>query len=381
MVYLDSSATTRVLDEAVSACIYAMEHEYGNPSSLHKMGFEAEKLIISAKNALAQALFCKAEEVLFLSGATEANNLALFGAANAQKRQGNRIITTAVEHPSVLEPLKVLEKQGFEVIYLSPDENGCYTADMFEEAVDEKTVLVSSMWVNNENGIVLPIEEIGKAVKRKNPRTIYHVDGVQGFLKLPLRLKSEEIDLMSLSGHKVNAPKGVGVLYAKGKTRLVPQMYGGGQQGGVRSGTESVPLISSFGAAVLAQKEDCFKKAQEYRDLKAYLKESASACEGICFFEDIYDKCDFAPHILTLSLKGVKSEVLLHFLEAKGIMVSSGSACAKGKKSHVLSQFPFWRDRIDSSIRISFGRETSKEDLDRLSSALTEADKCLTKIK
>lgn len=382
-VYLDNSATTKPVRQAVEACVFAMEHEYGNPSSLHKMGFEAEKLLLDAKARISAMLSCQKEEILFLSGATEANNLAIFGTAKALQRKGKRIITTAIEHPSVLEPMNELLKQGFDVVFLSPNKDGVYTKEMFADAVDDNTILVSTMWVNNENGMVLPIEEIGDEIKRKNPNVIYHVDGVQGFLKLPIKLKTAKIDLFSVSGHKVCAPKGIGALYVKSKTRLERIIYGGGQQGGIRSGTEAVPLISAFGAAVLAQSDSYLKKAEEHQTLKEYVKDALSGNEGVGFFEDSFTAAKFAPHILSISVKGIPAEVLLHFLESKEIFVSSGSACAKGKKSHVLSEFAKLDKRVaeqlNSTIRVSFGQDTTVAELDRLKEGLLEGISAIKK--
>lgn len=352
-----------------------METEYGNPSSLHRMGYRAEQMVNRAAEQLAAALFCEPKEILFTSGATEANNLALFGCAEANRRRGNTIITTAIEHPSVLEPAAVLEKQGFRVKYLKPDAGGSYTPQQFAEAVDEDTILVSCMFVNNETGLIQPVEEIAAACKRRNPQVVVHSDAVQGFLRQPLRVKSSQLDLVSVSGHKVQAPKGIGALYVRRGVRLLPRVFGGGQQGGVRSGTEPVPLIAAFGAAAEAQREQVRAGQARYEALKAQLCAACRDIPGVT----VHSTSLCAPHIVSLSVQGIRSEILLHYLEEFEIYVSSGSACAKGKHSHVLEAVGVERRAADETIRVSFGADTTGEMVEQLVSRLAEANRCLAK--
>lgn len=376
-IYLDNSATTKVCPAAVEAVVQAMQTDYGNAASLHRKGFEAEQLLVHAKKTLAFALSCGENEIYFTSGATESNNLALIGAAQAAKRRGKKIITTAIEHPSVLETMTYLETQGFEVVRLLPDADGKYSPDAFYQAIDEQTILVSSMFVNNETGLVLPVLEIARAVKRKNPQTLFHTDAVQGFLKLPLKLKNSHIDLLSASGHKIYAPKGVGLLYVKKGVRIQPLFYGGGQQNGIRVGTDSVALIAGLAAAVQENQNRLKEHELHYRSLKAHLLSLAEEIPEIA----INSPSDAAPFVVNLSVEKIRSEIMLHYLEQSGIFVSSGSACSKGAHSHVLEAFGLNRSRIDTALRISFSPETTMEDLDFLVFKLKEGIASLAKTK
>lgn len=377
-IYLDNSATTKPCDAAISACIQAMEQNYGNPSSLHRKGFEAEQLVTKAKQELAKALSCEPNEILFTSGATESNNLAIVGSVHANKRKGNKIITTAIEHPSVKEAMQMLEQQGFIVQEILPREDGTYHEMDFFQEVDEKTVLVSCMWVNNETGLILPVEKIAKAAKRKNPNTIVHVDAVQGFLKLPIKLKNSGIDLLSVSGHKVYAPKGIGTLYCKKGIRLIPQTFGGNQQNGIRSGTEATPLIAAFGAAVESQREQVLERAEHYQQLRSYLVERLNEIPDV-HINSVLEHS--ASHIINISIANIRSEVMLHFLEQYGIYVSSGSACAKGKQSYVLSALHLEKEFTDTAIRISFSPDTTIKQLDCFIEHIKEGINTLAKIK
>lgn len=374
-IYLDNSATTKPIPQGIAAAVFAMEQEYGNPSSLHKKGFAAENLLMKAKVQVAAALGCDKGEIVFTSGATEANNLGIIGLSTANMRRGKRIVTTAIEHPSVLEALAVLEKQGFTIVKLLPNEEQEYAPIDFYNAVDEETILVCAMQVNNETGMILPIEAIAREVKRKNPKTTVFVDGVQGFMKLPIKLKNSSIDLMSVSGHKVYAPKGVGALYIKRGLRIVPQMYGGGQQNGLRPGTESIPLIAAFGAAVEAEQAKLPQMREHYKALKEYFLEQVKGNPSI----KVNSKKDWADYIISVAISGIRSEVMLHFLEQFEIYVSSGSACAKGKQSHVLLALGFSKERSDETLRISFGRETTIEMIDELVKRLNEGIEALAK--
>ena len=353
MIYLDNAATTKPCAEAVKAAAECAEQCFGNPSSLHKMGIEAEKLLAETKKVILKRLG-KEGELFFTSGATESNNLAIFGTANALKKRGNRVVTTAIEHPSVAEPMKKLREQGFEVAELKP----CECED-FEQAlidvVDDKTILVSCMAVNNETGFIVDTKRVYNGVKKKFPKCVVHVDGVQGFCKVPMFG-----DLISVSAHKIHGFKGVGALYKAKDVRLVPTVYGGGQQGGLRSGTEPVELIAAFGAAVKAYPEDltCFS------ELKEHLLQPLSGLEGVTV--NTQNSFNSVPNIVNFSVKGVRSEIMLHFLEERGIYVSSGSACSKGKISPVLSALGISAAEADSAVRVSFCRDNTKEEIDLL---------------
>lgn len=374
-IYLDNSSTTKPCQQANEEYLHAVTECYGNPSSLHRKGFEAERLVENTKSELSRALGCKAGEIIFTSGATEANNLAIKGAAAAYPRRGKRIVITAIEHPSVIEAAEELKKQGYEVVKLSPDEQGEYTPEMFEEAADKNTLLVSTMWVNNETGLLLPIEKIGAAIKRKNPEALYHVDGVQGFLKLPVKLSATQIDLFSLSGHKAYAPKGIGALFVKSGVRLNPIINGGGQQGNIRSGTEPVSLIAALGGAVRQGLDEFGVQSDRLSELREYLIKALSGDERV----RLHLPKRFAPHILSVAVGGVRSETMLHYLEQRNIFVSSGSACKKGKQSYVLAAMGIKQDEADSTLRISLGRETTQDDLDELVKWIFEGLETLAK--
>ena len=376
--YLDNSATTRVCPEAAQACVKAMEETYGNPSSLHRMGYRAEQLVRQASEQLGAALSCAPEDIIYTSGATEANNLALFGVMKAYARQGKTLITTAIEHPSISETAEELARRGFRVKRLPPLPDGTYSPRQFAEALDEDTVLVSCMLVNNETGLELPVEEIARTIKRLKPEVLIHTDGVQAFLRQPIKLRSSGIDLMSISGHKVRAPKGIGALYVHRGIRLLPRLYGGGQQKGIRSGTEPVPLIAALGAAAAAQKDSVRQERSRFSALKERL---AAACREIAGVTMSPVGEGYAPHIATLSLRGIRSEVLLHFLEQYGIYVSSGSACSRGKQSPVLKALGVDRQTADETIRVSFGAETTEEAVDELAVRLEEALHTLAKVR
>lgn len=358
-VYLDNSATTRVCPAAAEAVLHAMTEEYGNAASLHRKGWEAQKLLDGARKALAGVLACEAGELYFTSGATEANNLALFGVAEAARRRGNRIVTTAVEHASVLGCIPELERRGFEVVQVSPREDGRFDPADFHAAVDDRTVLVSCMMVNNETGALLPVEEIGRAVKRRQPDVLLHVDAVQGFAKLPLRLKRSPVDLLSASGHKIGAPKGIGLLFLRKGVRVKPLLYGGGQQNGIRPGTDSVPLACGFAAAAAEASAAREQNLSHYRALR---EELLAALDGLPDVS-LNSMGDCVPYIVNLSVAGIRSEIMLHYLEQSGIYVSSGSACSKGANSHVLKAFGLPPERIDTALRLSFSPENTPEDI------------------
>ena len=374
-IYLDNAATTKVCAQAADAAADAMLHTYGNPSSLHRLGMEAENLVTKAKKQLAAALSCQPGEILFTSGATESNNLAILGGCKAARRSGNKIVTSAVEHPSVLEPVRALEREGYEVSYIRPREDGSFSAQDFVDAVDERTALISAMLVNSEVGTRLPVEEITAGVRQKNPKTLVHIDAVQGFGKIPLSAKKLGADLISVSGHKIYAPKGIGALYIKKGVRVSPLLYGGGQQNGLRVGTECVPLIAAFGEAAAfcnACQRDVLAR---YKQLREDLLEILSTIPDVT----VNSPEGSVPYILNLSVKGIRSEILLHFLEQASIYVSSGSACSKGAKSHVLAAMGLPDERIDTAIRLSFSYETTGEQLTAFAARLKEGIDTLMK--
>ena len=365
-VYLDNSATTCV-DGAVADLIYSvMTKEYGNPSSLHQKGLEAELVMNTAKNQLAQALSCSPDTLYFTSGGTEANNLAILGGAAAHRRQGNRVVISAYEHSSVIASGKELEKEGFAVEWLSPGPDGRITPQQLERAVDQNTLLASVMLVNNEIGAVNPVGQLARIAHRKNPNLLFHCDAVQAFGKLPVNVRTLDVDLLTVSGHKIHAPKGVGALYLKKGVRILPRTFGGEQQRRLRPGTEPVPLIAGLGLAAQMAVENLSQNAAHLRQLNQRLREGATHIPDIW----VNSPEDALDCIVNLSVVGIRSEIMLHFLEGEGIYVSSGSACAKGAKSHVLTALGLPESRIDSALRISFSRYTTSDEIDALLAAL-----------
>lgn len=358
--YLDNSATTAVSKAAADAAYRIMTEVYGNPSSLHSMGFQAKKELEAARKAVAAALRAGEDEVFFTSGGTEANNLALFGAAKAFARERRKIIVSAVEHSSIIEAAKKLEKEGFAVEYVLPAEDGTVHPEDVAALVDENTSVVSVMLVNNETGAVMPVAEIFEAVKQKNRKTLCHTDAVQAFGKLPVRARTLGADMISVSGHKVHAPKGVGALYIKKGVRLVPVQYGGEQEKRVRPGTENLPAIAAFGAA--CGEFDIEGNLARVSELRAHALKRLAEIDGIV----INSPEGALPYVLNFSAGRVRSETMLHFLEKRGVFVSSGSACAAGKPSHVLSALGLSRQRADSAIRVSFSKHNTPEDIDAL---------------
>lgn len=354
MIYLDSAATTKPCKQAADAILNTMEECFGNASSLHGMGIRSEKVITSAKRTLLSKF--GEGDILFTSGATESNNTALRSAAEIYRRTGNRIVTTAIEHPSVANVINKLEEQGFEVVRLAPKDHPDF-AQALADAVDEKTLLVSCMAVNNETGFTTDVKRLYKLVKRKNPKTIVHIDAVQGFLKVPL-----DGDLISISGHKIHASKGIGALYIKKGIRLAPLLYGGGQQKNLRSGTEPVELIAGLDAAVKAY----HGTAEHFTALKSRLISGLSELSGIT----VNSGDDCVPNIVNFSVEGVRSEIMLHSLEEREIYVSSGSACSRGKTSGVLAAFGIPDKLADSAVRVSMCADTTNEYIDALVSGI-----------
>lgn len=366
--YLDNSATTKVLESAARKAYYMMTEEFGNPSSLHSKGFKAKCELDSAREIIAKSLSAENSEIIFTSGGTEGNNLAVLGAVNAQKRRGNKIVTTAAEHSSVLKPMQELQKQGFEITFLKPNQQGVIDPEELEKEIDENTILVSIMLVNNETGAIQPVKAAADIIRRKKLAAILHTDAVQGYLKMPISVGKLGVDLLTVSGHKVHAPKGVGALYISKKTRILPSYFGGGQEKNIRAGTEGLPLIAAFAEAVSQGGSDIQKNAATVAKLNALLREKLSQKNDI----NILSAEDALPYILNFSAGRVKAETMLHFLSSKEIYVSSGSACGKGKPSHVLTAMGIDKNRIESSIRVSFSRFNTEEDVLALADALAE---------
>lgn len=371
--YLDNSATTFLCEKAKKEMINAIENCWGNPSSLHQAGIDADMLLRQARTALSKALKCDADEVVFTSGGTEGNNLAIFGTAYAGRRKGDRVITTRIEHPSVLNAFKRLEEEGFDVIYIGTDSSGHLDMNALEEAVNEKTILISVMAVNNEVGTVQPIEMLSGIVKRKGAPAIIHVDAVQAFGKLPLNPKKLGIDLMTVSSHKIHGPKGVGALFIKKGTKIRPVAVGGGQERDIRPGTEPMPAIAGFMGAVNELTVE--KSLQKMTVLRSGFVEKLSNIDGV----SINSPDDALPYIVNLSLKGLRSETVLNLLSDMDIYVSSGSACAKGHKSHVLTAMGLSDDVIDSSLRVSLSRFTTEKELDYFIEGVERAFKVIMK--
>ncbi len=350
----------------------ALTEDFGNPSSLHRMGMDAEGYLKRAKEQIAKTLKAQAKEILFTSGGTESNNLALIGAAMANRRAGSHIITTSIEHPSVSETAARLEELGFRVTYLSVDGDGILSLEELEEAVCEETILVSLMMVNNEIGAVEPIEEAARIIKAKNVKALLHVDAIQAYGKYRIYPQKMGIDLLSVSGHKIHAPKGIGCLYIKDKTKISPMLYGGGQQRGLRSGTENVPGAAALGAAAEEAYENLETKLAHFFALKERLIKGICEIGGIT----IHGKTgsDSAPHIVSAAIDGVRSEVMLHSLEEKEIYVSAGSACAshKPEPSKTLAAIGLNKSQMESTLRFSFCVDTTEEEIDYAVAALKE---------
>lgn len=367
--YLDNSATTRVYPEVAQLMTHIMCEEYGNPSSLHRKGVEAEHYIRYAKETLARILKVNEKEILFTSGGTESDNTALIGCAMANMRRGKHIITTKIEHPAILQTCKYLESQGFEVTYLGVDKTGRICLEELKQALRKDTILVSIMFVNNEIGSVQPIAEAGALIKKINPYTLFHVDAVQAFGKYKILPKRMGIDLMSVSGHKIHGPKGVGFLYVADKVKINPITYGGGQQKNMRSGTENVPGITGLAKAAEMMYETFDQDIERLYTIKEYFITNVQKIEGIQVNGLLPDEGSLrgtAPHVVSVSMAGVRSEVVLHALEDKGIYISAGSACASNKPqtSETLKAIGLQKEYWDSTIRFSFSVFTTLEEVE-----------------
>lgn len=364
-IYLDNSATTRVCREAAEKMTDMLINNYGNPSSLHKKGIEASMALEKARGHLADALSCSKDEIYFTSSGTTANNTAIFAAVNANKRRGNRIITTSVEHPSVSECMKKLEQQGFEVIRLKTDSRGAFSPMELINVLNSKTILISVMAVNNEIGTINPINQLKTAVKRANSPALIHVDAVQAFGKIPLSPQRAGIDLMTVSSHKIHGPKGAGALYVRKGLQLTPHVVGGGQEKGLYSGTEAMPAIVGFGEAVRVL-PDLNREYEEIRRIRDGFIREVTQTGGV----HINSSADSLPYIINMSVLGVPSQTMVNALSEKGIYVSAGSACKKGHRSEVLTAIGLDPKFIDSAIRISLSRFTTADEMHQLAAAI-----------
>lgn len=370
--YFDNSATTRVLDSVKDAVVNAMTVDYGNAAARHMKGVEAERLIKEARAEIAKSLKVQEKEILFTSGGTESNNTALIGAAFANQRAGKHLITTGVEHASIYNTMEFLREQGFEITYLPVDSYGCISLEELSQAVREDTILVSVMYVNNEIGAVEPVEEISKVIKAKNPKTLFHVDAIQAYGKYVIRPKKQGIDLLSVSGHKIHGPKGVGFLYIDEKAKVRPLLFGGGQQKGMRSGTENVPGCAGLGAAVREVYRDHEAKIEKLYQIRERLIAGLKELPGVTI--NGHEGRENAPQIVSASFEGVRSEVLLHALEDRGVYVSSGSACSVNHPgvSGTLKGIGVKKELLDSTIRFSFGLFNEPEEADYCLEVLRE---------
>lgn len=376
MIYFDNCSTTKPCVEAVKAAKTALEDTWGNPSSLHKMGVSSEKLVNDARSAVAKALNADDSEIVFTSGATESNNTAIFSAALSRGKRRKKIITTAFEHPSAAEPIKRLEEHGFEIVRIFPDKDGVISPSDVLSKIDSNTLLVSLMLVNNETGVITDVSKIFKAIKLRDKEIYTHTDAVQGFLKININSKTTFADMISISAHKAYAPKGIGALYIKKSVNLLPFIVGGGQESGRRSGSESTVLINAFGAAVKANADNIQARYEKAKLLREYLSKSIEDIDGVY----LHEFKNSLPYINSLTVEHYKSETLLHFLEAREIYVSSGSACSKGKKSEVLKAFGYNGSQLESTLRISFCADNTTEQIDEFVNAVKEAKKRLIAI-
>lgn len=373
--YFDNSATTCPCPEAGEAAVEALTRYYGNPSSLHAVGTAAQRRLEAARETAARLLGCESEEILFTGSGTLSNNTAVFGAAYALRRRGNRIVTTAVEHPSVMQAMNRLEREGFEVIRLPVDSFGRINRCDLQQAINAKTVLVSIMWVNNEVGSIMPIEAIRSCVRRSGAPALIHVDAVQAFGKLPIRPASYGIDLLSASAHKINGLKGAGLLYVRKGVKLAPYIVGGGQEGrGIYSGTQPMPSILGFDGAMRAL-PDLRMQLEQTAQQRDYFVRNVTAIPDVV----INSGADCLPYITNLSVMGHPAQTMLNFLSERGIYVSGGSACSKGHRSAVLTAMGLDPARIDSALRISFSRFTTKEEIDLLLNGLESGAAMLKK--
>ena len=375
MIYFDNAATTMVCDEAANAALLVMREEYGNPSSTHILGRRAAAARETARESAAGVIQARADEIYFTSGGTEADNWAVFGAAEAASRRGRHIIVSAVEHDAILKPVEKLEKNGWDVTYLAPDSAGRIPAESFAAALRDDTAFASVMLVNNETGALNPVGEYSKEIKRRGLATILHTDAVQGFCKIPIAVKTLGIDLLTVSAHKIHGPKGVGALYIRSGMKLPPLILGGGHERGGRSGTEALPAIAGFGAAARIGGLGLEENASAVRSLREHTvgRFAAELPEAVIIGDGD------SPYLLSLSLPGYKSEVLMSFLEGEGICVAKSAACKKGGRSRVLEAMRLKNEIIDGALRVSFSRYNTLDEAEALIRALIKATQKLLK--
>ena len=377
MIYLDNAATTPVNPQVAQTISESLMNDFGNPSSLYSIGARSEMAIDKARESVAGCIGAKASELYFTSCASESNNIAIYGLALARRNWGKKIITTGYEHPAVRKPYELLQEMGFEMVEINPDKTGIVDENAIVDAVDSKTCLVTLIHVNNETGAKLDIEKLTARIKEKNPRTAIHIDAVQSFMKYPLDVKKLKIESLSFSAHKINGPKGIGGLYLRSGTNIKPVFVGGGQEKGLRAGTENIHYIKGVAKACELLKPNIMANLRHYAQLKARLLEGLEQFDNVV----INSPENAAPYTVNLSFTGYRSETLLHFLDSKGICVSSGSACSKGSRSHTLTVMKLSNERIDSSLRVSFGVQNTESDVDALLAALKEAKEKLQKVK
>ena len=379
-VYFDNAASTMVRDEAIESMTRVMSTSYGNPSSIHELGRQAKKELENARKNIAFALGTQPNNVYFTSGGTEANNWAILGAAKAQKRKGSHIITSAIEHSAVIDPMKKLETKGFEVTYLPPDESGRVSVEAFSNALRNDTVLASIMLVNNETGIINPVNEYSRVLKERGLGTILHTDAIQGLCKIPFSAKTLGADLITVSAHKLHGPKGVGALYINDKVKLTPLILGGSHEKGIRGGTEPLPAAVGFGEAARLGKLEFDDVTAKVRDLRKYIVELLKTeIPEIIFLSDGTNHTEYSPFILPISLPGYKSEVLMNYLDGEGICVSRSAACKKGARSRTLEAMRLKNDVIDGALRVSFSRYSTQDEADYFVAMLKRASESLFK--
>ncbi|MDO4522598.1 MAG: cysteine desulfurase family protein [Eubacteriales bacterium] len=366
--YLDNSATTPCLESVKEIVVKTMMEDFGNPSSKHLKGVQAEQYLRRSREQIAKTLKVNEKEIFFTSGGSESDNWALIGAAMANRRAGNHIITTAVEHAAVLQTFAFLEEQGFRVTYLPVDQEGVVDLDALQNALCDETILVSMMYVNNEIGTIEPVAKAAELVKAKNPGILFHVDGIQAYGKLRIYPKKLKIDMLSVSGHKIHGPKGIGFLYIADKVKIHPLILGGGQQRGMRSGTDNVPGAAGLGVAAEAAYTDFQEKTEHLLELKRRFLEGVQELDGVTIQGQARRGAEFgAPQIVSVSFADVRSEVLLHALEEKGVYISSGSACSSNKKipvSGVLKEIGVDKKLLESTVRFSFSSLTTMEEIE-----------------
>ena len=377
MHYLDNAAATKVDLQVADHIRKVMEQSFANPSSLYKPGLDSELILRQSRAKVASAMGCTPAEVYFTGCGTESNNIAILGAVEARKEWADHIICTGYEHPSVQQPIEKLQQQGWKVTLVTPNEQGVIQPEQLADLVTSKTALVTAMQVNNETGAILDVQKLSKLVKEKNARTFVHVDGVQGWLRLPIKLSATQIDSYAVSGHKIHAPKGIGALYLKKNSNIIPPFLGGGQEKGIRPGTENLPYIAGLAMAAEMMQKNMPQRKKQIAHCNELLRSQLENMDGIV----LNSPQDAAPEVLNFSVMGIRSETMLHFLEQKEVYVSSGSACSKGAASHTLAAMGLPSQRIDSALRVSFSKDSTQEDVQALLEGLAEGMASLARVK